>query len=98
MLPSGKSLRVQVQDDGEGIPKQFQNRIFERFYRVDKSRTRESRQAGGSGLGLAISKHIVEAHKSTIRVHSELGQGTTLEFKLPKPKKRVADKLAEAQA
>ncbi|MET4108698.1 HAMP domain-containing sensor histidine kinase [Hymenobacter sp. UYP22] len=98
LLPNGKSLRVQVQDDGEGIPKQFQNRIFERFYRIDKSRTRESRQAGGSGLGLAISKHIVEAHKSTIRVRSELGQGTVLEFKLPKPKKRVADKLADAQA
>ncbi|RSK35288.1 sensor histidine kinase [Hymenobacter metallilatus] len=88
---TGKSLRVRVQDDGEGIPKQHQNRIFERFYRIDKSRTRESREAGGSGLGLAISKHIVEAHKSTIRVRSELGQGTTLEFKLPKPKKVVGD-------
>ena len=89
---SGKSVRVSVQDDGAGIPKQHQNRIFERFYRIDKSRTRESREAGGSGLGLAISKHIVEAHKSTIRVRSEPGEGTTLEFKLPQPKqKRCGD-------
>ncbi|UYZ62986.1 sensor histidine kinase [Hymenobacter weizhouensis] len=85
---SGKGVRISVRDDGEGIPKQHQNRIFERFYRIDKSRTRESREAGGSGLGLAISKHIVEAHKSTIRVRSEPGQGTTLEFKLPKPKQK----------
>ncbi|MFD2787848.1 sensor histidine kinase [Hymenobacter rubripertinctus] len=83
---SGKSIRISVQDDGEGIPKQHQSRIFERFYRIDKSRTRESRDAGGSGLGLAISKHIIEAHKSTIRVQSEPGQGTTLEFKLPRPR------------
>ncbi|RSK45967.1 sensor histidine kinase [Hymenobacter perfusus] len=83
----GKGIRISVQDDGEGIPKQHQNRIFERFYRIDKSRTRESRDAGGSGLGLAISKHIVEAHRSTIRVRSEVGQGTTLEFKLPRPRR-----------
>jgi two-component system phosphate regulon sensor histidine kinase PhoR len=86
LTESGKSIRISVQDDGEGIPKQHQNRIFERFYRIDKSRSRESRDAGGSGLGLAISKHIVEAHKSTIRVESEPGLGTRLEFKLPKPR------------
>ena len=85
---SGKKVRVSVQDNGTGIPKQHQNRIFERFYRIDKSRSRESREAGGSGLGLAISKHIIEAHKSTIRVRSELGEGTTLEFKLPRPKSK----------
>jgi len=50
---------------------------------VDKSR---SRAAGGSGLGLAISKHIVEAHKSAIQIKSELGAGTSMEFKLPRPK------------
>ncbi|GAB3287138.1 sensor histidine kinase [Hymenobacter tenuis] len=93
---SGKGVRISVQDDGEGIPKQHQNRIFERFYRIDKSRTRESRDAGGSGLGLAISKHIVEAHKSTIRVRSESGQGTTLEFKLPKPRKAATVLAANA--
>jgi two-component system phosphate regulon sensor histidine kinase PhoR len=83
LVESAKAVRIAVRDDGEGIPKQHLNRIFERFYRIDKSRSRDS---GGSGLGLAISKHIVEAHKSTIRVRSELGQGTTLEFKLMKPK------------
>ncbi|MCC3157625.1 HAMP domain-containing histidine kinase [Hymenobacter sp. 15J16-1T3B] len=77
----GKSVRISVHDDGEGIAEEHQRRIFERFYRIDKSR---SRDAGGSGLGLAISKHIVEAHKSTIRVRSGAGQGTTLEFKLPR--------------
>lgn len=86
LVEIGKGVRISVHDDGEGIPKQHQNRIFERFYRIDKSRTRASRDAGGSGLGLAISKHIVEAHKSTIRVRSEVGQGTTLDFKLPRPR------------
>lgn len=81
---TGKAVRLSVRDDGEGIPKQHLNRIFERFYRIDKSRSRDS---GGSGLGLSISKHIVEAHKSAIQVRSEIGQGTTLEFKLPKPRK-----------
>nr|WP_262905206.1 cell wall metabolism sensor histidine kinase WalK [Hymenobacter nitidus] len=83
LVEAGKAVRVAVRDDGEGIAKQHQNRIFERFYRIDKSRSRDS---GGSGLGLAISKHIVEAHKSVIRVHSEVGVGTTLEFKLAKPR------------
>jgi len=84
---SSKAVRVLVRDDGAGIPKQHLNRIFERFYRIDKSRSRDS---GGSGLGLAICKHIVEAHKSTLRVRSEVGQGTTLEFKLMKPKNPMA--------
>ncbi|UOG74162.1 HAMP domain-containing histidine kinase [Hymenobacter tibetensis] len=93
---SGKAIRVAVTDDGTGIPKQHLNRIFERFYRIDKSRSRDS---GGSGLGLAICKHIVEAHKSTIRVRSEMGQGTTLEFKLLKPKNPVtASKVTSEDA
>lgn len=85
---SGKAVRISVRDDGAGIPKQHMNRIFERFYRIDKSRSRDS---GGSGLGLAICKHIIEAHKSTIRVRSEMGQGTTLEFKLMKPKNALPE-------
>ncbi|WP_311181735.1 sensor histidine kinase [Hymenobacter volaticus] len=85
---SGKAVRISVRDDGAGIPKQHMNRIFERFYRIDKSRSRDS---GGSGLGLAICKHIIEAHKSTIRVRSEMGQGTTLEFKLIKPKNALPE-------
>ncbi len=80
-----KKTMVTVRDDGPGIPKEHLNRIFERFYRIDKSRTRDV-SGGGSGLGLAISKHIVEAHKSTIVVTSEVGQGTTLRFKLTKMK------------
>ena len=83
LVESGRTVRVAVRDDGAGIAPEHQSRIFERFYRIDKSRSRES---GGSGLGLAISKHIVEAHKSTIKVKSTVGEGTTLEFKLNKPK------------
>jgi two-component system phosphate regulon sensor histidine kinase PhoR len=83
-LTSGRNgVRVAVRDNGAGIAPEHQARIFERFYRIDKSR---SRSAGGSGLGLAISKHIVEAHKSTIHIKSVLGEGTTMEFKLPRPK------------
>ncbi|MEJ7659394.1 MAG: ATP-binding protein [Hymenobacter sp.] len=81
--PGRNGVRVAVRDDGPGIAPEHQARIFERFYRVDKSR---SRAAGGSGLGLAISKHIVEAHKSTIHIKSVVGEGTTLEFKLAQPK------------
>ncbi|MDX5347278.1 MAG: HAMP domain-containing histidine kinase [Hymenobacteraceae bacterium] len=80
-----KKFTVKVKDDGEGMAKEHLNRIFERFYRIDKSRSRE-RGEGGSGLGLAISKHIVEAHKSVIVVDSDLGKGTTLRLKLPKAK------------
>ncbi|RZK26692.1 MAG: two-component sensor histidine kinase, partial [Hymenobacter sp.] len=83
LIPGRNGLRVAVRDNGPGIAPEHQARIFERFYRVDKSR---SRSAGGSGLGLAISKHIVEAHKSTISIKSVLDEGTTMEFKLPRPK------------
>lgn len=78
-----KRYTITVKDDGTGIAQEHINRIFERFYRIDKSRSRDS---GGSGLGLAISKHIIEAHRSFIAVKSELGRGTTLRFKLPKAK------------
>lgn len=74
-----KEVIVSVEDNGIGIPKKDLPRIFERFYRVDKTR---SRDVGGSGLGLSIVKHILEAHSSQIKVESELNKGTKFEFNL----------------
>ncbi|MFZ5826254.1 MAG: two-component system histidine kinase PnpS [Bacillota bacterium] len=77
----GRGIQVSVADTGVGIPQPDLARVFERFYRVDKAR---SRSTGGTGLGLSIVKHIVEAHRGTIRVESEVGQGSTFIFTLPK--------------
>jgi len=75
----GNVVKVRVGDNGEGIPAEDLPHIFDRFYRVEKSRSKHS---GGSGLGLAIVKKIVEAHKSSISVNSVLNQGTTFSFYL----------------
>lgn len=77
------SVLTRVIDSGEGIAAEHINRIFERFYRVDKSRSREK---GGTGLGLAIVKHILEGHNSKAEVESEPGKGSTFGFKLPRTK------------
>ena len=71
-----------MQDDGIGIPEDSVQRVFERFYRVDKSR---SKQTGGTGLGLSIVKHIVEYHNGRVELKSGLGVGTTIRVWLPRP-------------
>lgn len=76
-----KHILTEVSDDGIGIPPEDVPRIFERFYRVDKSR---SRDAGVTGLGLSIVKHIIEAHKQTINVRSSENKGSTFSFTLKK--------------
>ena len=76
---SGDWCAIGVADTGIGIPEEHHSRIFERFYRVDKDRSRE---VGGTGLGLAIVKHIVEAHGGRIAVASSPGKGSELRFTL----------------
>lgn len=71
---------IRVADTGVGIPEEDLPRIFERFYRVDKARSRES---GGTGLGLAIVKHLVEVHQGEIRVNSRVGEGTEFQLIFP---------------
>jgi two-component system phosphate regulon sensor histidine kinase PhoR len=81
-VPRGEQVVITVQDWGSGIPREHLSRIFERFYRVDKAR---SRSLGGTGLGLAIVKHIVQAHKGNITVESTPAQGSTFAIHLPLP-------------
>ena len=69
---------ISVKDTGIGIPADQLNRVFERFYRVDKSRSRDT---GGTGLGLAIVKHIVEIHSAEISIDSEVDKGTNITVK-----------------
>ena len=78
--PAQRGIEFYVQDFGAGIPSEHLPRLFERFYRVDKARSRES---GGTGLGLAIAKHIMLAHGGSIRAESNLAHGSTFLFTLP---------------
>jgi two-component system phosphate regulon sensor histidine kinase PhoR len=77
---SGEKIELWVRDDGPGIPAESRDRVFERFYRVDRARSRET---GGTGLGLSIVKHIVQAHGGEVWLESEVGSGTTFHFTLP---------------
>ncbi|MBC8047074.1 MAG: sensor histidine kinase [Fimbriimonadaceae bacterium] len=79
----GENILIEISDDGIGIAKEHLQRVFERFYRIEKSR---SRDFGGSGLGLSIVKHVVEAHGQTISIRSTPGEGSTLGFTLKKAK------------
>ena len=85
-----KNVVVRVKDRGEGIPSEHLPRIFERFYRVDKSRSREK---GGTGLGLAIVKHVLDGHNTKAEVESTPDKGSTFSFKLPrfKPDEDASD-------
>jgi len=78
--PAGSDIEFFVRDTGIGIPEEDLPRLFERFYRVDKARSRE---LGGTGLGLSIVKHLIAAHNGTTRVESAVGQGSTFYFTLP---------------
>ncbi|MBU1510805.1 cell wall metabolism sensor histidine kinase WalK, partial [Myxococcota bacterium] len=77
---TGGELRIHVRDQGLGIPEKDLPHIFERFYRVDKSR---SRKAGGTGLGLSIARHIMQVHGGTILVESRPGEGSCFTLALP---------------
>jgi len=91
-----KIVTIHVRDFGEGIAPEHISRIFERFYRVDKSRSREK---GGTGLGLAIVKHILENHNTKAEVQSVLGKGCDISFKLPrvKPDTREGKEIAKGK-
>ena len=81
---SGDGLRLEVQDHGPGIPRRDLERIFERFYKVDRSRARSEDEPFGAGLGLAIVRHIVEAHGGVVGLHSRVGAGSTFWIDLPR--------------
>lgn len=85
-LTDGRFIEISVQDHGIGIPAKDLERIFERFYRVDQGR---SRQTGGTGLGLAIVRHVASNHQGEVRVESRLGHGSTFTLSLPSASDRV---------
>ena len=80
LLDEVDSIRVEIEDNGKGIAAKDLGNIFERFYRVDKS---HSREIGGTGLGLAIARNAVIVHRGSIKVHSNEGEGTTFTVRIP---------------
>jgi two-component system phosphate regulon sensor histidine kinase PhoR len=92
--PAARAIDLSVADTGIGIPEEDRPRVFERFYRVDKARSRE---LGGTGLGLAIVKHIVEGHGGQVWVEANHPQGSRFVVRLPvNSGKRVSTQLSEA--
>ena len=89
-----QDVTIFVKDTGKGIPPEDIKRIFERFYRVEKSRSKEK---GGTGLGLAIVKHIIEAHNSKVMVTSTVGKGSVFSFKLKRPQPVIAEEPVKDQ-
>jgi len=83
--------RISVEDTGEGIPAHHLDRLFERFYRVDRARSRE---LGGTGLGLAIVKHLTRAHGGEVSVESRFGEGTKFTVELPPQSEHVGELVA----
>ena len=78
---TGTGVQIAVEDNGPGIDERHHARLFERFYRVDKAR---SRKLGGTGLGLAIVKHIVSVHGGQVKVETRIGKGSTFIILLPR--------------
>jgi signal transduction histidine kinase len=87
-------FRITVTDQGPGVPDAQRERVFDRFFRIDKSRSRAQRQSGGAGLGLAIARWIAEAHGGTLTLQSSGAQGSCFEISLPRsasPSPRATD-------
>ena len=80
---AGNEYALNVTDSGPGIPEDLHKRVFERFFRADKARTRSENDGGGAGLGLSIARWIAERHGGAVTAHSELGMGSTFEVRIP---------------
>jgi len=93
--PDGKTVRIEVRDDGPGLADKHRARVFERFYRADPSRSRE---AGGTGLGLSIVKHLVESMGGDVGVEPNVPQGSIFWLRLPRAHERGVTAIAKAIA